>query len=62
MTLTTADLDGRAQTGLMDEIDPSARPKRRTFAAAEKPAYLEAYEALLKGSDERGAFLRRGGF
>ena len=60
MTLTTADLD-RAHTGGMDEIDPSARPRRRTFTAAEKLAYLDAYEALPKGSPERGAFLRREG-
>ena len=61
MTLTTADLNGRAQTGLMEEIDPAARPKRRTFTAAEKLAHLDAYEALPKGSDERGAYLRREG-
>ena len=61
MTLTTADLVDRAQTGGMDEIDPSARPRRRTFTAAEKLALLEAYEALPKGSPERGAFLRREG-
>jgi transposase len=62
MTLTTADLVGRAQTGGVDEIDdPSARPRRRTFTAAEKLAHLDAYEALPKGSDERGAYLRREG-
>ena len=61
MTLTTADLVGCAQTGGVDEIDPSAKPKRRTFTGADKAAFLEAYEALPKGSDERGAFLRREG-
>lgn len=62
MTLTTADLARRAQTGGMDEInDPSARPRRRTFTAAEKLAHLDAYDTLLKGSDERGAYLRREG-
>jgi len=61
MTLTTADLVHRVQTGVVDEFDPSARPKRRTFSAAEKLAYLDAYDALPKGSDERGAFLRREG-
>jgi len=61
MTLTTADLDGRAQTGPMDEIDPAERPKRRTFTAAEKLAHLDAYDALPKGSDERGGYLRREG-
>ena len=60
MTLTTADLD-RAHTGEMNEIDPSARPRRRTFSAADKRAYLDAYDALPKGSPERGAFLRREG-
>ncbi len=61
MTLTTADLVGRVQNGGVDELDPSARPKRRTFSAAEKLAYLDAYDALPKGSVERGAFLRREG-
>ena len=62
MTLTTADLVGRAQTGGVDEIDdPSARPRRRTFTAAEKLAHLDAYDALVKGSEERGAYLRREG-
>jgi len=60
MTLTTADLY-RAHTGGMDEIDSSARPRRRSFTAAEKRAYLDAYDALAKGSPERGAFLRREG-
>ena len=61
MTLTSADLVGRVHTGGMDEIDPSARPRRRTFPAAEKHAYLDTYDALPKGSPERGAFLRREG-
>ena len=62
MTLTTADLVGRAQTGGVDEPDdPSARPRRRSFTAAEKLAHLEAYDELPKGSDERGAYLRREG-
>ena len=38
---------------------PRARPTRRTFTAAEKLAHLDAYDALPKGSDERGAYLRR---
>ena len=62
MTLTTADLVGRAQTGGVNETDdPSARPRRRSFTAAEKLGHLDAYDALPKGSDERGAFLRRQG-
>ena len=60
MTLTTADLD-RAHTGGMDEINQSPRPRRRMFTAADKHAYLDAYDALPKGSAERGAFLRREG-
>ena len=60
MTLTIADLD-RAHTGGMDEIDPSARPRRRSFTAAEKLAYLDAYDALPKGGPQRGALLRREG-
>lgn len=62
MTLTTADLVGRAQTGGVDEIDdPAPRPKRRSFTAEEKLAHLDAYDALAKGSDERGGYLRREG-
>lgn len=61
MTLTTADLFDRAHDGPVDEIDPAARPKRRTFTAAEKLAHLDAYDALPKGSEERGAYLRREG-
>jgi hypothetical protein len=59
MTFTTADLVDRAHDGLVDEIDPAPRPKRRTFTAAEKLAHLDAYDALEKGSSERGAYLRR---
>lgn len=33
----------------MDEIDPLARPRRRTFTAAEKLAYLDAYDELNTG-------------
>jgi len=60
MTLTTAELD-RAHTGGMEEINPSARPRRRTFTAGDKRAYLAEYDALPKGGPERGAFLRREG-
>jgi transposase len=62
ITLTTADLVGCAETGGVDETDdPSARPRRRSFTAAEKLAHLDAYEALAKGSDERGGYLRSEG-
>ncbi len=62
MTLTTADLVRRAQDGEVNENDdPSARPRRRSFTAAEKRAHLNAYDALPKGGDGRGAYLRREG-
>jgi transposase-like protein len=61
MTLTTADLLDRAHDGRVEATDPAPRPKRRTFTAAEKLAHLDAYDALPKGSDERGAYLRREG-
>lgn len=62
MTLTTADLVDRTHDGAVDdEIDPAPRPKRRTFTAAEKLAHLDAYDALEKGSPERGAYVRREG-
>ena len=61
MTLTTADLVDRTHDGLVDEIDPAPKPKRRTFTAADKIAHLDAYDALAKGSAERGAYLRREG-
>jgi transposase len=61
MTLTTADLLDRTHDGTVDEIDPAPKPKRRTFTAAEKLAHLEAFDALAKGSAERGAYLRREG-
>ena len=61
MTMTSAYLIDRAQNGVVEEPDPSARPRRRTFTAAEKLAYLAEYDALPKGSDLRGAFLRREG-
>jgi len=61
MTLTTADLVHRAQNGEVNENDdPSARPRRRSFTAAEKRAHLNAYDALPKG-EGRGAYLRREG-
>jgi len=62
MTLTTADLVQRAQNGEVNENDdPSARPRRRSFTAAEKRAHLNAYDELPKGSEARGAYLRREG-
>jgi transposase len=61
MTMTTAPavLDG--QDGVVVDHDPAARPRRRTFTAAFKAEILDRYDALPKGSPERGALLRREG-
>jgi len=63
MTMTTASLNGRAQTGGVtdDDIDPSARPTRRTFTAEYKAEIVAEYDSWPKGSEERGAILRREG-
>jgi len=63
MTLTSASLNGRAQTGGVtnDDIDPAARPTRRTFSAEYKADIVAEYDSHPKGSDERGAILRREG-
>ncbi len=57
MTMTTAPvLEGH--DGVVPESDPAARPRRRTFTAAYKSEILDRYDALPKGSSERGALLR----
>jgi len=63
MTMTTASLNGRAHTGGVtdDDIDPAARPKRRTFSAEYKAEILAEYDSYPKGAEERGAILRREG-
>ena len=63
MTMTTASLKGRAHTGGVtdDDIDPAARPKRRTFSAEYKAEILAEYDSYPKGAEERGAILRREG-
>jgi transposase len=63
MTMTTASLNGRAHTGGVtdDDIDPAAKPRRRTFSAEYKAAILAEYDAHPKGSEQRGAILRREG-
>ena len=63
MTLTSASLNGRAQTGGVtdDDIDPAARPTRRTFSAEYKAEIVAEYDSWPKGSEERGAILRREG-
>ena len=61
--MTTASLNGRAHTGGVtdDDIDPAARPQRRSFTAEYKAEILAEYDTWPKGSDERGAILRREG-
>ena len=61
MTMTTASLLARAHDGAVDEPDPAARPRRRTFTAEYKERILAAYDAFPTGSPERGALLRREG-
>src|SRR5829696_6308956 len=61
MTMTSASLLARAHDGVVDEPDPAARPRRRTFTAEYKAEMLDEYDALPVGSSERGALLRREG-
>jgi transposase len=61
MTMTTASLLARAHAGAVDEPDPSARPRRRSFSVEYKERILDEYDALAAGSPERGALLRREG-
>ena len=59
--MTTASLLARAHDGVVDEPDPAARPRRRSFTAEYKARILDEYDALPTGSSERGALLRREG-
>ena len=59
MTMTTASLLVHAHDGVVDELDPAARPRRRSFTAEYKGRILDEYDALPYGSDGRGALLRR---
>jgi transposase len=61
MTMTTAPLLARAHDGVVDDPDPAARPRRRSFTAEYKSAILDEYDDLPAGSTERGALLRREG-
>jgi len=63
MTMTTASLNGRAHTGVVtdDDVDPAARAKRRRFSAEYKAEIVAEYDSHPKGSEERGAILRREG-
>jgi transposase-like protein len=45
----------------VDDTDPDARPRRRSFTAEYKARILDQYDALPAGADERGALLRREG-
>ena len=63
MTLTTsAPLTARAQNEDVtdDDTDPAALPRRRTFTAEQKLAFLAAYDEET-GPGAKGAFLRREG-
>ncbi|MBA2326315.1 MAG: transposase [Actinobacteria bacterium] len=59
--MTTASVLTRAHDGVVDEPDPGARARRRSFTAEYKARILEEYDALPVGSEERGALLRREG-
>lgn len=61
MTMTTASLLARVHDGVVDEPDPAARPRRRSFTAGYKARILAEYDALPVGSEGRGALLRREG-
>ena len=61
MTMTTASLLGRAHDGVVDEPDPAARPRRRSFSGEYKARIVAEYDALPVASEERGALLRREG-
>lgn len=61
MTMTAASLIARAHDGVVDEPDPAARPRRRSFSAEYKARIVDEYDALPVGSTERGALLRREG-
>jgi transposase-like protein len=60
MTMTTVSTRAR-HDGRVEQPDPAARARRRTFTAEYKAAVLEQYDGLAHGSPERGALLRREG-
>jgi transposase-like protein len=45
----------------VDEPNPAARPRRRSFSAEYKQRVLAEYDAMPLGSEGRGALLRREG-
>src|SRR5665811_913873 len=60
MTMTTASPRAR-HNGRVDESDPAARPRRRSFTAEYKAAIVDEYDQFPVGAPERGALLRREG-
>ena len=58
--MTTASTLAR-DDGRVDQPDPAARPRRRSFTAEYKAAVLDEYDALPVGSPQRGGLLRREG-
>jgi transposase-like protein len=59
-TTNAAKAESRDQNGDVDDnIDPAARPTRRTFTSEEKLRLLAAYEACDSGT--KGEFARREG-
>ena len=61
MTMTSASLTPRAKIEGVDEPDPAARARRRSFTVEYKTRILAEYEALAEHSGERGALMRREG-
>jgi transposase len=59
--MTSAALLARAHDGVVPEPDPGARARRRSFTAEYKARILDEFDALPRGSTERGALLRREG-
>jgi hypothetical protein len=59
--MTSASLPARAHDEVVDEPDPAARPRQRSFTAEYKARIVEEYDALPAGSAERDALLRREG-
>jgi transposase-like protein len=60
MTMTASSVVARHDGGVEDP-DPAARPRRRSFTAEYKAAIVAEYDGLPAGSPERGALLRREG-
>lgn len=60
MSMPSAVLLGRAHDGgVVDDVDPAARPRRRLFTAEYKLALLDEYDAAPDGA--KGSVLRREG-